>query len=120
MVEKVALLLDDNLMSATRVRAQLEKRGYRVEAARKIPEEPVRNVPDLVIINLGSRSLPGIALISSCQELFPAARVLGFCGHAEVEIRRQAKQAGLRRILTNDEALTDLAQALGHSPIDDD
>ena len=112
MAEKLALLLDDNLMSAARVQSQLAKIGYRVQTARRID---VNLAPQLVIVNLGSRALNGLDLIAPCLELFPAARVLGFCGHAEIEIRQRAKQAGLRRILTNDEALMDLANALGES-----
>jgi DNA-binding NarL/FixJ family response regulator len=117
MSERAALLLDDNLMTLARVRSQLEKVGYRVQTARRLPENGQAFA--LIIINLGSRGLPGIELIKSSLELFPTARVLGFCGHAEVEIRQQAKQAGLSRILTNDEALQDLANALGDMPRDD-
>jgi DNA-binding NarL/FixJ family response regulator len=114
----LALLLDDNLMTAARVRSQLEKVGYRVQVTRRLPENApedpadITSSPQLVILNLGSRTLWGIVLIKTCLQLFPAARVIGFCGHAEVEIRRAAKQAGLSRILTNDEALQDLAKAL--------
>lgn len=114
------LLLDDNLMTTARVRSQLARIGYEVQTARRLPEadkeNPVPDVsdaPNLVIINLGSRALGGIELITLCLQRFPTARVVGFCGHAEVEIRREAKQAGLRRILTNDEALQDLAGSLG-------
>lgn len=113
MAEKSALLVDDNLMSAARVQAQLVKLGYRVQTVRRVP---VGAEPILILINLGSRSLNGLELISPCLELFPTARVLGFCGHAEIEIRKSAKQAGLRRILTNDEALMDLAKSLGETP----
>ncbi len=116
MAEKLALLLDDNLMSAARVQSQLAKLGYRVQTARRIPEGIE---PNLVLVNLGSRGLGGLELAAACLELFTTARVVGFCGHAEVEIRKQAKQAGLRRILTNDEALMDLAHALGESPEDE-
>ena len=116
MAEKLALLIDDNLMSAARVRNQLEKLGYHVQTARK----PVENIgPSLVMINLGSRALGGVEMIAPILELFPTTRVLGFCGHAEVEIRKRAKQNGLNRILTNDEALMDLAKALGETPQDD-
>ncbi len=112
-------------MTTARVRSQLEKMQYRVQIARRLPEPlaesetAVSQSPQLVIINLGSRSLPGIALITSCLQQFPAARVVGFCGHAEIEIRRAAKQAGLARILTNDEALQDLAKSLGVHTVDD-
>lgn len=120
----LVLLLDDNLMTTARVRSQLEKVNYRVQMARRLPENgpdtaTVLNPPDLVIINLGSRSIDGIALIKSCLQQYPKARVVGFCGHAEIEIRRAAKQAGLSRILTNDEALQNLAYSLGVQTVND-
>lgn len=107
---KVALLFDDNLLTTARVRSQLQLHDYQVQVLKQLPAE---TQADLVIVNLGSRSLPGIALIKSCLQQFPQARVVGFCGHAEIAIRQEAKQAGLKRILTNDEALQNLAQSLG-------
>lgn len=114
-MSKTALLLDDNLMTTARVRSQLQMIGFQVQTLRRVPEQaqPEQAQAELVIINLGSRTLSGIELIESCLQQFPGARVLGFCGHAEIEIRQAAKQAGLKRILTNDEALQSLAQSLG-------
>lgn len=111
-MSKLVLLLDDNLMTTARIRSQMEKVGYRVKIARCLPEK-IDDELELVIINLGSRTLQGNALIQTVMQQFPKSRVIGFCGHAEVQIRQQAKQAGLSRILTNDEALQDLAKSLG-------
>ena len=121
---KFALLVDDNLITTVRLRLQLEKMNYRVQIARRLPEKSEQdadtaNLPDLVLINLGSRGLQSIALINSCLQQFSKARVVGVCGHAEIEIRRAAKQAGLSRILTNDEALQHLANSLGVQNFDD-
>ena len=109
-MSKTALLLDDNLMTTARVRSQLQVSGYQVQTLRRVPPDAQA---ELVIINLGSRTLSGNELIKTCLQQFPGARVVGFCGHAEIEIRQAAKQAGLKRILTNDEALQNLAQSLG-------
>lgn len=106
----LALLLDDNLMSSLRIAAALQQMNYRVLVASNIPEDV--DVPQLILLQLGSRRLDGIALIAPLKEKFPDARLVGFCGHREVEIRRAAKAAGLNRILTNDEALLDLSKAL--------
>lgn len=111
---KQALLLDDNLMSAVRVQAQLERMSYRVQTARNVPEsESLKDqMPELIVINLGSRGMNPVAFIGVCRERVPAARVVGFCGHLEVEIRRAAKAAGIDKILTNDQAYSELAQSL--------
>ena len=111
---KHALLLDDNLMSAVRVQAQLERMSYRVQTARNIPDtEGLKDqMPELIVINLGSRGMNAVGHIGVCRERVPAARVVGFCGHLEVEIRRAAKAAGIDKILTNDQAYSELAQSL--------
>lgn len=125
--QPLALLLDDNLMSATRVQAQLQRMDYRVQTAREAPApNPLANIaneasggepfggetPHLVLINLGSRGLNGVTLIGVCRERFPDSRVVGFCGHLETEIRRAAKAAGIHKILTNDQALSELQKSL--------
>jgi ActR/RegA family two-component response regulator len=111
---KLALLLDDNLMSAVRVQAQLERIGYRVQTARNLPNDEGSKdmLPELVVINLGSRGMNAVGFISACRERFPTSRVIGFCGHLEVEIRRAAKAAAIDKILTNDQAYSELAKSL--------
>lgn len=97
------LLLDNNLLSSTRLQRALETQEHEVHVA----AQPSSNDSvDLVLINLGSRSLRGIELISECREMFPDAIVNGFCGHLEIEIRRAAKAAGINKILTNDQAFS--------------
>ena len=108
-----AVLLDDNLMSSMRLSAQLERLGYKVKIGRAIPENEVGAAdPELVVINLGSRGLNGVTLIGETRERYAAARIIGFCGHLEIEIRRAAKAAGIDKILTNDQAFTGLQESL--------
>jgi DNA-binding NarL/FixJ family response regulator len=95
-------------MTAMRVQKQLERAGYAVRTSGVLPAN-MEIAPEFVLINLGSRSLGGTELIKKCRALFPAATVAGFCGHTEIEIRQAAKAAGIKRIFTNDEAMTELA-----------
>lgn len=117
-VKPNALLLDDNLMSSMRLSAQLERLGYNVQIRRAVPESPLEGAAaaegktELVVINLGSRGLNGVQFIGDSRERFAGARVIGFCGHLEVEIRRAAKAAGIDKILTNDQAFTGLQESL--------
>jgi CheY-like chemotaxis protein len=117
----LALLLDDNLMSAVRVQRQLQEAGYRVIVARTVPqpaEAPTgRRLTDsadpvVVLINLGSRSMDGVLLIGACRERYQNTRVIGFCGHLEVDIRRAAKAEGIDKILTNEQVLSQLREYL--------
>ena len=97
-------------MSAVRVQRQLEHACYAVRTARVLPAS--EEAPDLILINLGSRSLNGVAQIQDCRARFPDSRVLGFCGHTEIEIRKAAKAAGIGRIFTNEDAMMELAELL--------
>jgi len=106
-----AILLDDNLMSTMRIEPQLRAMGYTVRTLRKLPAEG-DEAPELVIINLGSRSLNGVPFIESLREFYPETRIVGFCGHLEVEIRQAAKAAGIDKLLTNDQAYTQLEKSL--------
>jgi methylmalonyl-CoA mutase cobalamin-binding subunit len=96
-------------MSAMRLDAQLT-RGAWVSRTQKNAEN-IEDDFDVAIINLGSRGLDGPSLIAKCRER-GIARVVGFCGHLEVEIRRAAKAAGIDKILTNENALSDLLNHL--------
>ena len=102
---KTALLLDDNLLSSGRIESQLRRAGFETTLARKVPEDSDFSV---VLLNLGSRPLNGLQLIGPVQDRFPTAKFAGFCGHLVIEIRRAAKAAGLERILTNEEAMSQL------------
>jgi DNA-binding NarL/FixJ family response regulator len=101
------LLLDDNLMSQTRVQAQLQAAGCEVVTRRLMPENGDFG---LVLVNLGSRSMKGLELVESAKNRFPDAQVWGFCGHLEIEIRRMALQSGIDKLLTNENAMSELSE----------
>lgn len=93
------VLLDDNLFTSARVSSALRAGGRQVLVARKV--EAIQSC-GIALINLGSRSLGGVSLIESLRQKFPEARIFGFCGHLETEIRRAARAAGIDRLLTNE------------------
>lgn len=114
--EQLALLIDDNLMSAVRVRGQLEAAGYNVWSSGVLPPQDAgKPAPELVLINLGSRTMNGPELVTASKAQFPEARVLGYCGHTEIEIRRAAKAAGVGRIFTNEQAMIELSELLSQA-----
>jgi DNA-binding NarL/FixJ family response regulator len=103
------LLLDDNLLSQTRVAAQLQAAGCEVTTRRQLPESGEYG---LVLFNLGSRSMNGLELLESAKTRFPAAQIWGFCGHLEIEIRRAALQSGVDKLLTNEGAMSELSETV--------
>jgi DNA-binding NarL/FixJ family response regulator len=110
--KKTVWLFDDNLMTASRVAAQIERAGCDVQMRKTPPTDSATGAPDLVLINLGSRSMNGVAVIEECKKYFPAARVVGYCGHLEIELRRAAKAAGVDKLITNEQALGELNRYL--------
>ena len=92
-------LLDDNLFTSTRVASALRAKGHQVLVARRVE---ALQACDVALINLGSRTLGGLEMIAPLREQFAGARIYGFCGHLEIEIRRAAKAAGVDRLLTNE------------------
>ena len=100
------LLLDDNLMTQTRVQAQLKAAGGEVTTRRTLPET---GDFELVVVNLGSRSMPGLELLEAAKTRYEGAKIWAFCGHLEVEIRRTALKIGLDKLLTNEVAMSELA-----------
>ncbi len=99
------LLLDDNLMSATRVENQLRASGASVKLARQLPPDGEWK---LIVVNLGSRSLNGMSLLPEAQSRFPDTTIWGFAGHREVEIWRTAKTAGVTKMVSNEAAMSEL------------
>jgi acetoin utilization deacetylase AcuC-like enzyme len=104
----LVLLFDENLMTAKRVILQLERGGYRVNGYKDFPERPLDESPQIVLINLGTRAFEDGKLIERCRLRFPEARIIGFCGHREVELRRAAKAAGIDKLLNNEVALAEI------------
>ncbi len=100
------LLLDDNLLTQTRIAAQLQNAGCEVQTRRVLPAE---GDFELVLINLGSRSMPGLASLETAKTRFPGAKIWAFCGHLEVEIRRAALKIGVDKLLTNEVAMSELS-----------
>lgn len=100
------LLLDDNLMTQTRVQTQLKAAGGEVTTRRALPET---GDFELVVVNLGSRSMPGLELMESAKARYPEAKIWAFCGHLEIEIRRAALKIGPDKLLTNEVAMSELA-----------
>lgn len=105
------LLLDDNLMTSLRLRQQLQNMGCEVAVASTLPDQSTLR-PQLVIINLGSRTMDGLSFISAAQSTLEGATIIGFCGHKEIEIRRAAKASGVHQLLTNENVVEEVLRVI--------
>ena len=103
------LLLDDNLMSATRIENGLRAAKCQVVTVRRAPDaNDDAGDFDLILFNLGSRSLDGVSQIAEWRARYAGVQIWAFCGHREVERWRAARAAGVEKILTNEVAMTEI------------
>ncbi len=107
------LLLNRDLMSGVAIANAAGQLGYRVEriATEQDLIDRLTTVPGtyaLVILdmNLPLDFEPIAGLIDSGAELPP---IIGFGPHVDIEGRREAKQAGLTRILSNGDFKRDMS-----------
>jgi hypothetical protein len=99
------LLLDQNLFGATRVESNLVHNGHKVVVCSQLEEGDF----DCVIWNFGNPNWTTDNIIPAVEEArnqFPDAKLLGFCGHREVDKWKTAQSAGIR-MASNDAIMSD-------------
>ncbi len=99
------LLLDQNLFGATRVESNLAHNGHEVALRSALEDGDF----GCIVWNFGNPSwtpdtIP--AAIEEARSRFPGAKLLGFCGHREVEKWRAAQGAGIK-MASNDAMMSD-------------
>jgi CheY-like chemotaxis protein len=124
------LVVDDNLLSRTRIVSQVRRAGWEVTAVAADPEVLARfrhHHPDTVIVNLaadrpapplgpsgGSRAAAFVRALRNAPS-WTGVPVLGFCGHADQVRRQEGLTAGCTKVATNASVaadITDLIRAL--------
>ncbi len=114
------LVVDDNLLSCTRLLSQLHAAGWQAVAVGLGPEALTlarQRGPAAIVVNLAS-GVRDAALFISALKAEPdlaAIPVLGFCGHREAARREAAVAAGCDQITSNSSVsreLSTLIQAL--------
>ncbi len=106
------LVYEDNLFFATRVESRLRELGHRCILA-STGERAIQHLADgclAVIMDMHARDATEvIAAAQACPTPVP---VIAHCGHAEVELRKEAKAAGVDTLLPNSELLAALDPVL--------
>lgn len=106
------LVFEDNLFFVTRLDAALRQAGHEVRLASAAEEAntALKEGPDAAVVSLHA---PGaLEFVRSASE--NGIPVAAYCGHAEVELRRQAKEAGAGVLLSNSDLPAALERALRH------
>jgi CheY-like chemotaxis protein len=99
------LVVDDNLLSCTRLLHQVRHAGWSSSGcgAGQALAGARRHRPDVIVVNLAARSHDPIELVRALKTEPDLAGipVLGFCGHTDTSRRRAATDAGCDRVATN-------------------
>ncbi len=102
----LVLIVDDNLLSCTRLHNQVQAAGWLAREAGPGPEALVHarhSRPDAIVVNLAATTHDPALFIRSLKAepgLAPIP-VLGFCGHRERDRRAAAVRAGCDRVVSN-------------------
>lgn len=108
------LFLSGDLIFAGRVRAAADAAGVQFQLSGRLPEQPDPSI-GWIIVDLSSRRSLVPTIAGEVAERFPAAQLLAYAPHVQVELLRAARQAGIETVLTRgqfDQRLPHLFQDL--------
>ena len=121
------LVVDDNLLSRTRLASQVREAGWQITVAAPDPDVLTRlrdNMPDAVVVNLaaGPPTSSGPAAGEDRPTRFVQALrgtmpwtdlpVLGFCGHTDRRRREAGLASGCTKVETTASVAAGLAQII--------
>jgi DNA-binding NtrC family response regulator len=96
------LILDDEEIVVTRLKAALEKEGYVVETfidSRNAKQRIEENKFDIVVTDLKMANIDGMQLFHFVKEKYPDTEVILISGFATLKVVKDALQAGVRDVI---------------------
>lgn len=96
------LVLDDEEIVVTRLKAALEKDGYIVETfidSRQAKERIEQNKYDIVVTDLKMANIDGMQLFQHVKDKYPDTEVILISGFATLKVVKDALQSGVRDVI---------------------
>jgi len=96
------LILDDEEIVVTRLKATLVKEGYVVETFTdsRIAKERIEEYRfDIVVTDLKMANIDGMQLFQFIKQKYPATEVILISGFATLNVVKEALQAGVRDVI---------------------
>jgi DNA-binding NarL/FixJ family response regulator len=90
-------LVSDDLMFASQLQTAMQRAGGRCA----LVVGDAAPVDSAVFVDLNTRTDERLELIARLREAHPGLEIVGFCHHAERELRRRALDRGATRIVNN-------------------
>jgi len=108
------LVVDDNLLSCTRLLSQLQRAGWQAAAVglgAAGPSLARQRRPAAIVVNLAPTTRDATLFIRALKAEPDLAEipVLGFCGHREKSRREAAMAAGCEQVVSNSAVSTELS-----------
>lgn len=94
-----ALFLSGDLIFAGRVRAAADAAGVTFQLSGRLPEQADPAI-GWIIIDLSSRKTLVPTIAGEAAERFPAAQLIAYAPHVQVDLLRAAREAGIGTVLT--------------------
>jgi predicted metal-dependent hydrolase/CheY-like chemotaxis protein len=112
----LVLVLEDDLLFASRVEAGLRSSGYRARFVPGIGElsEALKAAPVLILVNVGSQRVPWPKMVGLAQarRLPPHAPVVGYGPHVDLDLRQKALDAGCDAVVARSAVANNMASLL--------
>ncbi len=109
------VVLDDNLFLRPRLTADLQDAGWTVDyvAGAERFRAALTEAPDVVLVNLASRSFDWAALVGEARALHPAVPVIGFGPHVDEALAQRGLAAGCVEVVPNGAVAKSAARVVG-------
>ena len=117
MAKRIIAVVDD-MFFASKIRAVAESLGTDLTFTRSLEsllEKAREKKPDLIVVDLHNQKTSPIAIAEQLRSdpHLKEVELLGFFSHVEVELQRQAKEAGYSQVLPRSVFARDLPSILG-------
>ena len=109
------LVLDDEEIVCTRLKASLEKAGYVVEVftdSREAKNRIEQHSFDIVVTDLKMAHIDGLQLFQLAHEKWPDCEIILITGFATVEVTREALHKGVRDVIAKPFKIADFIRII--------
>ncbi len=106
------VVLENNLVFVTRIERKLQDLGIECALA-STPSVAISLLSDEVKAVIADLNAPGALEFIAHAKAHSSAKVLAFSCHSQVEMRKEAKKAGVETVMTNSKLLSAMDTILG-------
>lgn len=109
------LVLDDEEIVCTRLKASLEKAGYAVEVftdSREAKNRIELHKFDIVVTDLKMAHIDGLQLFQLAHDKWPDCEIILITGFATVEVTREALHKGVRDVIAKPFKIADFVRMI--------